>query len=199
MAFTFVSFSCQQEEDEVVKELLFPAVTSVETTDLKAYPDFANFTSGRNITSAYDWNNATTVTYDGVNDMEFIFVPYTNNPDIYVVFAAQNGQTAQLPLSFKNTPNSLIVSSDEGSSTYEFDGNSLVNLDVQSNSSFGRTECFATGFIDCHNRLQDELRSLVGDTATFVIDVGCAYFVWCRASYTIACSVAGIANCDLFT
>ncbi|MGB3466251.1 MAG: hypothetical protein WBA74_13315 [Cyclobacteriaceae bacterium] len=199
VAMTILSFSCQNEAPELDTDRMLPRVTSTQDTDLSKYPDLYSLTNGRGVTTQlYDWSNSTTVTYEDIDNMQFIFVPFTNNAQLYVVFATQDGQTRQLPLTFENTANSLIVSSDEAVTTYVFDGNALTDVDIQTNSSFGRTECFTTGFLKCGNKMQDELRALVGDNATFVLEVGCAVFVWCRASVTIACAVGGVANCGLF-
>lgn len=201
MLFALFISSCQNQEPEVEKESVFPAVLSSEATDLTKYTDLRQqHTNGRNIMQAFDLSNATTVTYEGIDDMEFIFAPHYANVNVFTVFAAKNGQTRQLPMQFENTANSLIISSNSGSAEYVFDENILTEVNISSTGEFGRTEnCFATGFLDCGNRLQDELRAVAGDTGAWIIEGACLLFVWCRASVTITCAVGGIANCDLFT
>lgn len=197
LSFTF--FSCEQEEQVVEKEYLFPEVTSLEATKLDQYPEFDQFLSGRRITAVYDLSNATTVTYDGVDDMEFIFAPHFANSDIYTVFAVKNSQVEVLPLTFENKENELIVSGEQGTTIYSFNENELTNVNFTSQGTYGRSEnCFTDGFVNCTNAIQDEVRELVGSAGLIVFDVACGAWIWCRAAFVTACSAAGAAECGIF-
>ena len=201
--FTLGIYSCEPEQTETEQNLTYlPRVLSSDNANSSYLIKIKNLNISLNgrINESLNFTDAITATYEGYEEMEFVYVSSNEASNIYHLYIFKKGILSENVLTIENNPDSMKISNEAGSINVDIEDNIVKDVNVNYYSINERTECdgcgegddddcgLAEGWLECHDAVQEQLVDAVGSWGAAAFDIGCSIWVVCRGAYAVACA-----------